>query len=102
MPGSVRLLLSGKLPKEGRFRPMHAGRRKFAVAQSNGEFHITDSLCPHKDLPLGKGKLTEGNITCPWHGWCFNPATGQQQKGRACLKTYPAVEHKGELFLILA
>lgn len=102
MSGSVRLNLTGKLPKEGHFRPMRAGRRSFCVAKRDGEFHISDSLCPHKDLPFGKGKLEAGNITCPWHGWCFDPATGQQQKGRACLKSYPAAKEDGELFLILA
>jgi nitrite reductase/ring-hydroxylating ferredoxin subunit len=102
MSGSVRLALSGKLPKEGRFRPMRAGRRSFCVAQRDGQFHITDSLCPHKDLPLGKGKLEDGSIRCPWHSWCFDPTTGHQKKGRACLKTYPAQAEDGELFLILA
>ncbi|HEY9126809.1 MAG TPA: Rieske (2Fe-2S) protein [Acidobacteriaceae bacterium] len=101
MSGSVRLNLTGKLPKEGRFRPMRAGRRRFTVANQDGRFHVTDSLCPHKELPLGKGKLEGGAITCPWHGWCFDPVSGQQQKGRACLKTYPCVAEEDELFLIL-
>jgi nitrite reductase/ring-hydroxylating ferredoxin subunit len=102
VPGTVRLCLSGKLPKEGRFRPMRAGRRSFCVAQQNGQFQILDGLCPHKDLPLGKGKLEDGKIVCPWHGWCFDPATGQPQKGRTCLKIYPAVQEENQLFLILA
>ena len=102
MPGSVRLNLTGKLPKEGRFRSMRSGRRKFLVARRNGEFSVADSLCPHKDLPLGKGTLDAGKIVCPWHGWCFDPVTGEQEKGRACLKTYPAAEEDGEIFVILA
>ena len=102
MPGSVRLILSGKSPKEGRFRPMRAGRRTFCVSQQDGRFFAMDSICPHKELPLGKGSLDEGHVTCPWHGWCFDPATGRQQKGQACLKTYPAVEEDNKLFIVLA
>jgi nitrite reductase/ring-hydroxylating ferredoxin subunit len=99
---SVRLCLSGKLPKEGRFRPMRAGRRKFCVSQQDGHFLVMDGICPHKGLPFGKGSLSHGQVVCPWHGWCFDPQTGQQEQGRACLNTLPAKVENGELFVILA
>ena len=28
--------------------------------------------------PLGEGKLKEGIIECPWHGWKFALTTGQR------------------------
>ena len=85
---------------------MRAGRRKFCVSQQGGHFLVMDGICPHKELPFGKGSLTGGQVVCPWHGWCFDPRTGEQtgrqQHGRACLKTLPVKVENGELFVILA
>lgn len=28
--------------------------------------------CPHRNAPLSCGKVRDGNIQCPYHGWVFN------------------------------
>ena len=33
--------------------------------------------CPHLNAPLSQGRLNEGVVTCPWHGWQLNLATGK-------------------------
>lgn len=37
----------------------------------NGIGAIEDR-CPHRNAPLSKGKICEGHIQCPYHGWQFN------------------------------
>jgi nitrite reductase/ring-hydroxylating ferredoxin subunit len=35
-------------------------------------------VCPHRRMPLSMGWVTEeGYLQCPYHGWCFDGATGQ-------------------------
>lgn len=53
--------------------------RIVALYNVAGEFHALDGVCPHQGGPLGKGCLTGAIVTCPWHGWQFNVATGQHQ-----------------------
>ena len=33
--------------------------------------------CKHQLGPLGEGKIIDGCITCPWHGYQYLPANGQ-------------------------
>jgi nitrite reductase/ring-hydroxylating ferredoxin subunit len=35
------------------------------------------NMCPHAGLPLGEGELSGGVLTCPFHGYAFNVATGR-------------------------
>lgn len=56
-----------------------AGDRIVALANVAGRFHAIDGLCPHQGGPLGTGSLCGQVLTCPWHGWQFDVATGQHQ-----------------------
>lgn len=35
------------------------------------------SVCAHQGGPLGEGKVIDGCITCPWHGYQYLPESGQ-------------------------
>jgi len=37
----------------------------------------TTNVCAHQGGPLGEGRIIDGCITCPWHGWQYRPADGQ-------------------------
>jgi nitrite reductase/ring-hydroxylating ferredoxin subunit len=56
-----------------------AGDRMVAVANVDGTFHALDGLCPHQGGPLGTGVLCGVILTCPWHGWQFDVATGRHR-----------------------
>lgn len=44
----------------------------------NGEkFSAVQSVCAHQGGPLGEGKVVDGCITCPWHGYQYRPEDGQ-------------------------
>jgi len=36
-----------------------------------------DAVCSHQNGPLGEGCILDGLITCPWHGFQFDPETGE-------------------------
>jgi hypothetical protein len=33
-------------------------------------------VCKHQNGPLGEGRIVDGCITCPWHGYQYRPDTG--------------------------
>lgn len=35
------------------------------------------NVCAHQGGPLGEGKVVDGCITCPWHGYQYRPEDGQ-------------------------
>ena len=48
-----------------------------AVFNVDGTFHAIDNTCLHRGGPLGEGDVEGSVVTCPWHGWQFNVATGE-------------------------
>jgi nitrite reductase/ring-hydroxylating ferredoxin subunit len=34
------------------------------------------NLCAHQNGPLGEGRIIDGCITCPWHGYQYRLADG--------------------------
>jgi len=35
------------------------------------------NVCAHQGGPLGEGRVVDGCITCPWHGWQYRPEDGR-------------------------
>ncbi|MEM9040200.1 MAG: thiamine pyrophosphate-dependent enzyme [Actinomycetota bacterium] len=76
-----RLLDPADLP-EGRVTTVTVGRRSLAVSNSDGEFGAIDNRCPHQGGPLGEGSIEPGVegrswLRCPWHGYDYDPLTGE-------------------------
>ena len=53
------------------------GRERVAVFRHDGGFSAVTNVCAHQGGPLGEGKVVDGCITCPWHGYQYLPASGQ-------------------------
>lgn len=62
--------------------------------------------CPHQGVPLSQGKIVEGNVQCPYHGWEFGaggecnkiPSMAEDDplpKGAKCKFAYPTEEKLG-------
>ncbi|KZV96051.1 rhodocoxin reductase [Exidia glandulosa HHB12029] len=50
---------------------------KVLLVNVKGDLKAISPRCTHYGAPLVKGVLTsDGRITCPWHGACFNTSTG--------------------------
>jgi nitrite reductase/ring-hydroxylating ferredoxin subunit/DMSO/TMAO reductase YedYZ heme-binding membrane subunit len=53
------------------------GQERVAVFRHGGRLSAVTNVCAHQGGPLGEGKIVDGCITCPWHGWEYRPEDGQ-------------------------
>ncbi|MFK7790568.1 MAG: ferric reductase-like transmembrane domain-containing protein [Phycisphaeraceae bacterium] len=49
----------------------------FRYGEQGDKFSAVQSVCAHQGGPLGEGKVIDGCITCPWHGYQYRPEDGQ-------------------------
>jgi len=49
---------------------------RIAVFRSAGSISAVTNICAHQGGPIGEGKVIDGCITCPWHGWQYRPQDG--------------------------
>jgi nitrite reductase/ring-hydroxylating ferredoxin subunit/DMSO/TMAO reductase YedYZ heme-binding membrane subunit len=52
------------------------GGERVAVFKYDGRVSAVSNVCQHQNGPLGEGKIIDGCITCPWHGYQYLPDTG--------------------------
>ena len=77
-----------------------AGDRMVALFNVAGTLHALDGVCPHQGGPLGQGQLSAGVVTCPWHGWQFDVASGcNQLNARICQERF-AVRVEADTILV--
>lgn len=50
---------------------------RIAVFKTAGKLFAVSNVCKHQNGPLGEGKVLDGCITCPWHGYQYLPHNGQ-------------------------
>ncbi len=75
---------------EGRVTTVIANHQGICLTHFEGKFSGLDNRCPHQGGPLGEGSIENGLLRCPWHGWDFNPCTGQSPGGHDdSIITYP-------------
>lgn len=52
------------------------GGERIAVFRHSGGVSAVTNVCAHQGGPLGEGRVIDGCITCPWHGWQYRPQDG--------------------------
>ena len=52
-----------------------AGER-VAIFKYDGRVSAISNVCQHQNGPLGEGRIIDGCVTCPWHGYQYRPETG--------------------------
>jgi phenylpropionate dioxygenase-like ring-hydroxylating dioxygenase large terminal subunit len=87
------------------------GLRFVAFRDAAGEAHVLSDTCAHRGGSLSKGKITDGAIACPYHGWQYDgsgrcvhlPALRADAKipARAKVDSYPVTERYGIVFAFL-
>ena len=50
---------------------------RVAIFKYDNKLSAVNNVCRHQGGPLGEGKVIDGCITCPWHGYQYLPANGQ-------------------------
>jgi sulfoxide reductase heme-binding subunit YedZ len=49
---------------------------RVAIFKYDGKVSAISNVCRHQNGPLGEGRIIDGCITCPWHGYQYLPETG--------------------------
>lgn len=47
-----------------------------AIFKYDGKLSAINNVCKHQNGPLGEGKVIDGCVTCPWHGYQYEPHNG--------------------------
>ena len=76
-----------------------------------GEPCILEDRCAHRNMPLHCGKVIQGQLQCPYHGWKYNakgditsiPATIDDKKNiKASIPSYLCLEQDGYIWVCLS
>ena len=51
-------------------------RERAAVFRIGATLSAVSNACAHQNGPLGEGRIVDGCITCPWHGFQYRPEDG--------------------------
>ena len=84
------------------------GERLVCFRAASGAPAILRDRCLHRNAPLSGGRVRDGLLTCPYHGWTYDgagrvvdiPSMGPQT-GSHCLPPYPAIERDGYVYVRL-
>lgn len=78
---------------------------------SNGEVAAAIDRCLHRNAPLSAGRVSDGCIDCPYHGWSYDsagrctfvPSEGEGQAPRPDrrLETFPVIESDGVVWVYM-
>ena len=49
---------------------------RVAVFRYDGKVSAISNACQHQNGPLGEGRIIDGCVTCPWHGYQYRPDSG--------------------------
>ena len=74
----IKVCKTNELPS-GQSKCIQASGKEIAVFNVNGKYYAIDNVCLHAGGPLNEGFLDIENckVTCSWHGWGFDLATGK-------------------------
>ena len=62
--------------EEGHARVLKVGSQRVALVRHQDRLFATGNVCRHQGGPLGEGRVVNGCLTCPWHGWNYQPEDG--------------------------
>jgi len=72
------------------------GDRAICLTRIARGYGALDNRCPHQGGPLGEGQIERGYVICPWHGYEYDPITGEPPDGYGDVATtYPIEQHAG-------
>lgn len=49
---------------------------RVAVFRYDGRISAISNVCQHQNGPLGEGRIVNGCVVCPWHGYEYAPDSG--------------------------
>lgn len=98
----LKVLDSDELP-DGRVKTVTCAKRTLCLSHVGGQYAALDNRCPHQGGPLGEGSIENGLLRCPWHGWDFDPLTGQSPAGHDDgIETFPVEVREDGVYVALS
>jgi len=73
--GFVEVCSVAEIP-EKRARIVCLSGERVAIFKYDGKVSAVSNVCQHQNGPLGEGRILDGCITCPWHGYQYLPESG--------------------------
>jgi nitrite reductase/ring-hydroxylating ferredoxin subunit len=73
--GFIEVCPAARIP-ENRAVMACGGGERIAVFRYDGKISAISNVCQHQNGPLGEGRIIDGCVTCPWHGYQYLPDTG--------------------------
>jgi sulfoxide reductase heme-binding subunit YedZ len=71
-----------------------------AIFKYDNKVSAVHNVCKHQMGPIGEGKIVNGCITCPWHGYQYLPENGQSPPPfTEKLNTYEVKIIKGKVWV---
>lgn len=61
---------------EDRARIVSLGKERIAIFRYDHKLAAISNVCQHQNGPLGEGRVLNGCVVCPWHGYEYRPETG--------------------------
>ena len=79
---------------------------------ADGSVFALRDICPHRGVPLSAGRIDQGTVECPYHGWRFKPdgvcaaipslVDGQEMDPtKIRVRAYPAREQDGLIWVFM-
>lgn len=87
--------------------------QRIVLVRDGGQVYALHDRCPHRGVPLSAGRRAfPGLLTCAYHGWCYDLATGDLVaaltdgpdspvcgKASVRVRTYPVAERAGLIWV---
>lgn len=88
----------------GQAKSIQTNGKEIAVFNVNEKYYAIENTCIHAGGPLNEGHIDTENcaVTCSWHGWGYDLATGKcvtHPKQDVFIKTYTVKIQGDEIFV---
>jgi nitrite reductase/ring-hydroxylating ferredoxin subunit/DMSO/TMAO reductase YedYZ heme-binding membrane subunit len=64
------------IPDKGARIVVATGEERIAVFRDGDQIGALTNLCAHQNGPIGEGRIIDGCVTCPWHGYQYRLVDG--------------------------
>ena len=102
---------SAKLSKKPRSVEI-LSRNLVLFRSDDGSPAALENRCAHRGMPLAGGRISQGAIECPYHGWCYDgsgaavriPSVPGEPSGHpdASVPAFPCIEQDGYVWVCLS
>jgi len=100
MPEFVKVAAETELPATDEAKEFPCGAKTICIANISGVYSAMDNVCLHRGGPLGQGMIERGKVVCPWHGWEWDPKTGEAtHNASAKVAIYPMKIEGGDVLV---